>query len=78
MLTYATILQASLEAQAALKLQLNGVEWLKQEVKNNKSMRLQLQQHATLIAELRYSNDMRLHTLCLLLLHELCFHIDVV
>ena len=53
MLTYATMLQASLEAQAALKLQLSDVEWLKREVKNNKSTRLQLQQQATLIAELR-------------------------
>ena len=55
MLTYATMLQASLEAQAALKLQLQDVEWLKREVTSNKSTHLQLQQQATLIAELRYT-----------------------
>lgn len=45
--------QTSLHAQATLKLQLQDMDGLKDQVRNSNSNRQQLQQQAALIAELR-------------------------
>lgn len=54
----ARVLQASLDAQTILKLQLQDMDMLKEKVQSYKVTRQQMQQQATLIAELRY----RVHT----------------
>lgn len=47
------IVQVSLDAQATLKVQLQDMDVLKEQVRNSNSNRQQLQQQAALIAELR-------------------------
>lgn len=58
MFSIARVLQASLDAQTVLKLQLQDMDMLKEKVQSYKVTRQQMQQQATLIAELRC----RVHT----------------